>query len=69
MDFIEIALLNAQIGRCAHTARCSTSMGCAPCASLGLPSMPGLGQPRRGIEHLKLAMDVTAAMGATRCRA
>ena len=65
MDFIEIALLNPQIVDAAHTRALLDKHGLRAVCSLGLPehAWPSV-NPDRGIEHLKLAMDVTAAMGA-----
>jgi D-psicose/D-tagatose/L-ribulose 3-epimerase len=65
MDFIEIALLNPQIVDAAHTRALLDKHGLRAVCSLGLPehAWPSA-NPEAGIEHLKLAMDVTAAMGA-----
>jgi D-psicose/D-tagatose/L-ribulose 3-epimerase len=65
MDFIEIALLNPPIVDAAHTRALLDKHGLRAVCSLGLPehAWPSV-NPDKGIEHLKLAMDVTAAMGA-----
>jgi D-psicose/D-tagatose/L-ribulose 3-epimerase len=65
MDFIEIALLNPGIVDAAHTRALLDKHGLRAVCSLGLPehAWPSV-DPDKGIEHLKLAMDVTAAMGA-----
>jgi D-psicose/D-tagatose/L-ribulose 3-epimerase len=65
MDFIEIALLNPAAVDAAHTRALLEAQGLRAVCSLGLPEQawPSV-DPEAGIAHLKLAMDVAAAMGA-----
>ncbi|MHA6729489.1 sugar phosphate isomerase/epimerase family protein [Devosia sp. A369] len=65
MDFIEIALLNPGDVDASHTRALLDAHGLRAVCSLGLPenAWPSMA-PEAGIAHLKLAMDVTASMGA-----
>ncbi len=65
MDFIEIALLNAPAVDAAHTRSLLEKAGLRAVCSLGLPQRNWASvNPDGAIEHLREAMDVTAAMGA-----
>ena len=65
MDFIEIALLNAPAVDAPHTRALLERHGMRAVCSLGLPERNWASvNPEGAIEHLKQAMDVTAAMGA-----
>lgn len=65
MDFIEIALLNPENVDAPHTRALLTAHGLRAVCSLGLPenAWPSV-DPEAGIAHLKLAMDVSASLGA-----
>jgi D-psicose/D-tagatose/L-ribulose 3-epimerase len=65
MDFIEIALLNAPAVDAAHTRSLLEKAGLRAVCSLGLPQRNWASvNPDGAVEHLREAMDVTAAMGA-----
>lgn len=65
MDFIEIALLNPAIVDAPHTRALLDAHQLRAVCSLGLPENAWPSRdPEAGIAHLKLAMDVAAAMGA-----
>ncbi|HVG49548.1 MAG TPA: sugar phosphate isomerase/epimerase [Rubellimicrobium sp.] len=65
MDFIEIALLNAPMVDAPHTRALLEKHGMRAVCSLGLPEQAWASiNPEGAIEHLKQAIDVTAAMGA-----
>ncbi len=65
MDFIEIALLNAPMVDAPHTRDLLERHGMRAVCSLGLPEHNWASvNPDGAIEHLKQAIDVTAAMGA-----
>lgn len=65
MDFIEIALLNAPAVDAPHTRALLEKAGLRAVCSLGLPEKNWASvNPEGAIEHLKQAIDVTAAMGA-----
>jgi D-psicose/D-tagatose/L-ribulose 3-epimerase len=65
MDFIEIALLNAPAVDAAHTRGLLEKNGIRAVCSLGLPEHAWASvNPEGAIEHLRQALDVTAAMGA-----
>jgi len=65
MDFIEIALLNAPMVDAPHTRALLEKHGMRAVCSLGLPERNWASvNPHGAIEHLKEAIDVTAAMGA-----
>ncbi len=65
MDFIEIALLNATMVDAPHTRQLLERHNMRAVCSLGLPERNWASvNPEGAIEHLKEAMDVTAAMGA-----
>jgi D-psicose/D-tagatose/L-ribulose 3-epimerase len=64
MDFIEIALLTPETVDAAHTRALLEKHGLHAVCSLGLPEgkWPSVA-PEAAIEHLRLALDVTAEMG------
>jgi len=64
MDFLEIALLQPASVDAPHTRAALEASGVAGVCSLGLPEgcWPSV-NPQAGIDHLKLALDTTAAMG------
>jgi D-psicose/D-tagatose/L-ribulose 3-epimerase len=65
MDFIEIALLNAPAVDAPHTRALLKKTGLRAVCSLGLPEKNWASvNPEGAIDHLKQAIDVTAAMGA-----
>ena len=65
MDFIEIALLNAPMVDAPHTRALLEKHGLRAVCSLGLPEQNWASiNPEGAIDHLKQAMDVSAAMGA-----
>ncbi len=65
MDFIEIALLNAPMVDAPHTRALLEKHGMRAVCSLGLPERNWASvNPDGAVEHLKEAIDVTAAMGA-----
>lgn len=65
MDFIEIALLNAPAVDAAHTRALLEKNGLRAVCSLGLPEAAWASvRPDAAIEHLKLAIEKTAEMGA-----
>ena len=65
MDFIEIALLNAPMVDAPHTRALLEKHGLRAVCSLGLPEQNWASiNPEGAIEHLKQAMEVSAAMGA-----
>lgn len=65
MDFIEIALLNAPAVDAAHTRALLEKNGLRAVCSLGLPETAWASvRPDAAIEHLKLAIEKTAEMGA-----
>ena len=66
MDFIEIALLNPAGVDAAHTRALLEKTGLQAVCSLGLPKGAWPSQdPEAALAHLKLALDRTAAMGAS----
>ena len=65
MDFIEIALLNAPMVDAPHTRALLEKYEMPAVCSLGLPQHAWASvHPEAAIEHLKVAMDKTAEMGA-----
>lgn len=65
MDFIEIALLNAPMVDAPHTRALLEKYEMPAVCSLGLPQHAWASvHPEAAIEHLKIAMDKTAEMGA-----
>ncbi|MFQ6554134.1 sugar phosphate isomerase/epimerase family protein [Aestuariibius insulae] len=65
MDFIEIALLNAPAVDAAHTRGLLEAHKLRAVCSLGLPEPVWASvNPEGAVDHLKVAMDVTKAMGA-----
>ncbi|MFL0692688.1 MAG: sugar phosphate isomerase/epimerase family protein [Agrobacterium tumefaciens] len=65
MDFIEIALLNAPAVDAGHTRALLKKNGLRAVCSLGLPEAAWASvRPDAAIEHLKLAIEKTAEMGA-----
>jgi D-psicose/D-tagatose/L-ribulose 3-epimerase len=65
MDFIEIALLNAPAVDAAHTRALLEKHRLRSVCSLGLPESAWASvRPDAAIEHLKVAIDKTAEMGA-----
>jgi D-psicose/D-tagatose/L-ribulose 3-epimerase len=65
MDFIEIALLNAPAVDAAHTRALLEKHRLRAVCSLGLPESAWASvRPDAAIEHLKVAIDKTAEMGA-----
>lgn len=65
MDFIEIALLNAPAVDAGHTRALLEKNGLRAVCSLGLPEAAWASvRPDAAIEHLKLAIEKTAEMGA-----
>ncbi|UWU16040.1 sugar phosphate isomerase/epimerase [Rhizobium sullae] len=65
MDFIEIALLNAPAVDAAHTRTLLEKHKLRAVCSLGLPENAWASvRPDAAIEHLKVAIDKTAEMGA-----
>ncbi len=65
MDFIEIALLNAPAVDTAHSRALLEKHGLRAATSLGLPEPVWASRnPEGAIEHLKVAIDKTAEIGA-----
>lgn len=65
MDFIEIALLNAPAVDAGHTRALLEKNGLRAVCSLGLPEAAWASvRPDAAIDHLKLAIEKTAEMGA-----
>jgi len=65
MDFIEIALLNTAIVDAPHTRDLLEKHQMRAVCSLGLPEVNWASlNPEGAIEHLKVALDTTKAMGA-----
>lgn len=65
MDFIEIALLDAPNVDAPHTRALLEKNGIRAVCSLGLPEQVWASvNPEGAVEHLKVAMDKTAEMGA-----
>ena len=65
MDFIEIALLNAPAVDTAHSRKLLEKHQLKAVCSLGLPEHAWASRhPEKAIEHLKVAIDKTAEMGA-----
>jgi D-psicose/D-tagatose/L-ribulose 3-epimerase len=65
MDFIEIALLNAPAVDAAHTRSLLEKHRLRAVCSLGLPESAWASvRPDAAVEHLKVAIDKTAEMGA-----
>ena len=65
MDFIEIALLNAPAVDTAHSRALLEKNSLKAVCSLGLPEHAWASrQPDKAVEHLKIAIDKTAEMGA-----
>ncbi|MER9177031.1 sugar phosphate isomerase/epimerase, partial [Mesorhizobium sp. M0955] len=65
MDFIEIALLNAPAVDAAHTRALLEKHNLPAVCSLGLPERAWASvRPDAAIEHLEVAIDKTAEMGA-----
>lgn len=65
MDFIEIALLNAPAVDTAHTRALLKKNKLRAVCSLGLPEAAWASvRPEAAVEHLKVAIDKTAEMGA-----
>ena len=65
MDFIEIALLNAPAVDTAHSRALLHKNNLKAVCSLGLPQPAWASRhPEKAIEHLKVAIDKTAEMGA-----
>lgn len=65
MDFIEIALLNAPAVDTAHTRALLKKNNLRAVCSLGLPESAWASvRPTAAVEHLKVAIDKTAEMGA-----
>ena len=65
MDFIEIALLNAPAVDTAHSRALLEKNNLKAVCSLGLPEHAWASRhPEKAIEHLKVAIDKTAEMGA-----
>ncbi len=65
MDFIEVALLNAPMVDAAHTKALLEKNNLRAVCSLGLPERAWASvHPEAAIEHLKVAIDKTAEMGA-----
>ncbi|MDP9136622.1 MAG: sugar phosphate isomerase/epimerase [Pseudomonadota bacterium] len=65
MDFIEIALLNAPAVDAAHSRALLQKNDLQAVCSLGLPEPAWASRhPERAIDHLKVAIDKTAEMGA-----
>ena len=65
MDFIEIALLNMEVVDPPHTRELLGKHGMRAVCSLGLPQENWASvNPDGAIDHLKRALDLTAAMGA-----
>src|SRR5690349_3405668 len=65
MDFIDIAPLNAPAVDAPHTRDLLEKRGMRAVCSLGLPERNWASvNPEATIEHLKVALDVTKAMGA-----
>ncbi|MDO9416762.1 sugar phosphate isomerase/epimerase family protein [Pararhizobium sp.] len=65
MDFIEIALLNAPAVDAPHTRALLEKHSLRAVCSLGLPEAAWASvRPEAAIEHLKVAIDKTAEMGA-----
>ncbi|EYD74285.1 D-tagatose 3-epimerase [Rubellimicrobium mesophilum DSM 19309] len=65
MDFIEIALLNAPAVDAPHTRALLEKHGMRAVCSLGLPERNWASvNPEGAIEHLRQALEVTAALGA-----
>lgn len=65
MDFIEIALLNAPAVDAGHTRALLEKDGLRAVCSLGLPEAAWASvRPDAAIDHLKLAIEKTAEMGA-----
>jgi D-psicose/D-tagatose/L-ribulose 3-epimerase len=65
MDFIEVALVNPGVVDAPHTRGLLDQYELRAVCSLGLPehAWPSV-DPDKGFEHLKVTMDVAAAMGA-----
>ena len=65
MDFIEIALLNAPAVDTAHSRALLEKNSLKAVCSLGLPEHAWASRhPDKAVEHLKIAIDKTAEMGA-----
>jgi D-psicose/D-tagatose/L-ribulose 3-epimerase len=65
MDFIEIALLDAPAVDASHSRALLERHGMRAVCSLGLPQHAWASvNPEAAIEHLRVALDVTKAMGA-----
>jgi D-psicose/D-tagatose/L-ribulose 3-epimerase len=65
MDFIEIALLNAPAVDAPHTRELLELHGMRAVCSLGLPQHAWASvNPEAAVDHLRVALDVTKAMGA-----
>ena len=65
MDFIEIALLNAPAVDTAHSRALLEKHHLKALCSLGLPEHAWASRhPDKAVEHLKVAIDKTAEMGA-----
>ncbi len=65
-DFVEVALLDPPMVDAAHSARLFEKAGIAAVCSLGLPEAVWPSRdPQPAIAFLKVALDKTAAMGAT----
>ncbi len=65
MDFIEIALLNAPAVDAPHTRGLLELHGMRAVCSLGLPQHAWASvNPEAAVDHLRVALDVTKAMGA-----